>query len=165
VQRGKILQKIEFLSLKPFKSMHFKKFSFNFAKLKTKNRMEGSSIRWILVLFTVTLLAMGACAEQVDIEAEKAKIQSVLDQLVQAWETEDMEMISKIWAHDEDMVIFSVYAGADRFVGGEAYKEFYIEWLEAVENIDVSVRDQVIKVNASGNTAWFSEIEDWNWVA
>ena len=120
-------------------------------------------MRWILILFVVVILAINGCAEKVDIEAEKAQVQSVLDQLVQAWETEDVEMLSKIFA--ADVVIFSVYAGTDRFVGWEAYKEFYIKWFEAVENIDVSVRDQVIKVNASGNTAWFSEIEDWNWVA
>jgi len=121
-------------------------------------------MRGILILFTVAILAISGCAEKVDIEAEKAKVQSVLDQLVQAWETEDMEMVSKIFAHDDDMVTFGTTA-ADRFVGWEAYKEFYIEWFEAVENIDVSVRDQVIKVHASGKVAWFSEIMDWNLVA
>jgi len=119
-------------------------------------------MRRILILFVVTFLAISVYAEQVDIEAEKAKVQSVLDQYVQAFETEDMELMSKIFAHDEDMV--AVGAGG-RWVGWEKWKEEFIEAFESFDDIDISVMNQVIKVHVSGNVAWFSEIEDWNFVA
>ena len=47
-----------------------------------------------------TLLTMSACTrQQVDLEAEKAKVKTVVDQFAQVWETEDMELFSRIMAH------------------------------------------------------------------
>ena len=121
-------------------------------------------MRGVLILFAVAILAISGCAEKVDIEAEKARVQSVLEQWVQADETEDMEMVSKIFAHDTDMVTFGTNA-AERWVGWEALKEAYQKLLESIEDIDISARDQVIKVHDSGKVAWFSLIEDLNFVA
>ena len=118
-------------------------------------------MRGIFILFIVSFLAISVCAEQVDIESEKAKVQSLLDQYVQAIETEDMELISKIFAHDDDMVNFGLEAEA-RFIGWEPLKEDFQILFESAEDTDISVRDQVIKVHASGSVAWFSEILDWN---
>jgi len=114
-----------------------------------------------LILFSlvVALLAVSACAQKVDIEAEEAQVQSVLDQVVQANEAEDMALMAKITAQDEDIVQFG---GAEnqRFVGWEAFKEAMEKQFAGVENMKVSLRDQVITVHHSGSVAWFSEIMD-----
>ncbi len=59
---------------------------------------------------------MSACTQKVAIEAKKAKVKSVVDQLEQVWESEDMELFSKIIAHDVDMANYGTHA-AERFVG------------------------------------------------
>lgn len=120
----------------------------------------------LFVLFLgIAIMAISACTEKVDIEAEKPKIQSILDQYVQAWKTEDIEIFAKIFAQDEDMVV--VFADkAEPLIGWYSFKEAINEWFESVESegFNVSFRDQLIKVNASGNVAWLSCIEDGNFI-
>ena len=99
----------------------------------------------------------------VDIKAEKAKVKSVVHQFEQFWETQDMELLSRIMAHDADMVNYGSDA-AEHFVGWEALKESLERMLPSLENIKITVRNQVIKVHPSGNLAWFSQVWDWDLV-
>ena len=115
------------------------------------------------LFFTVALLLMSACTQKVDLEAEKAKVKTVVDQFAQVWETEDMELFSKIMAHDADMVNYGTDA-AEYLVGWEALKEAVEKMFPSFENIKITVKDQVIKVHPSGNVAWFSEAWDWDLV-
>ncbi|MBI2617541.1 nuclear transport factor 2 family protein [Candidatus Gottesmanbacteria bacterium] len=96
----------------------------------------------------------------IDIEAEKAKVKSVIDQFQQIWETKDMELLSKIIAHDAEMVNFGTDA-FEHFVGWEALKKAVEKMLPSFENIKIAVRNQVVKVHPSRNVAWFSQVWDW----
>jgi len=108
-------------------------------------------------------LVMSGGTQEVDIEAEKAKVKSVVDQFEQFWETEDMDLLARIMAHDADMVNYGSDA-AEHFVGWEALKESVEKMLPSLENTKITVKDQVIKVHPSGNVAWFSEVWDWDLV-
>jgi uncharacterized protein (TIGR02246 family) len=101
-----------------------------------------------------------ACAPQVDLGAEKAKVKIVVDQFEQVWETEDMDLFSKIMAHDADMVNFGSDA-PEHFIGWEGLKTAVEQMFPALENTKITVRDQVIKVHPSGHLAWFSQFWDW----
>lgn len=98
-------------------------------------------------------------AAAVDLEAAKAAVNSVLDQFIQAYETENIELFSKIMAHDPDMVIFGTDA-AERFVGYESIENSMKKQFESYEETKVTSRDRVIKVHKSGEVAWFSELWD-----
>jgi len=111
----------------------------------------------------VLALVMSGRTQKVDIEAEKAKVKSVVDQFEQFWETEDMDLLARIMAHDADMVNYGSDA-AEHFVGWEALKESLEKMLPSLENIKITVRNQVIKVHPSGNVAWFSQVWDWDLV-
>ena len=108
-------------------------------------------------------LVMSGRTQKVDIEAEKAKVKSVVDQFEQFWETEDMDLLARIMAHDADMVNYGSDA-AEHFVGWEALKESVEKMLPSLENTKITVKDQVIKVHPPGNVAWFSEVWDWDLV-
>lgn len=97
----------------------------------------------------------------VDIEDEKAKVKSVVDQFKQFWETKDMRLLSRIMAHDDDMVNF----GSDKpeyFVGWDAFKQAAKEMIQVLDDVRIAVKDQVIKVHPTGNVAWFSQVWDWD---
>ena len=111
----------------------------------------------------ILALVMSGRTQKVDIEAEKAKVKSVVDQFEQFWETEDMDLLARIMAHDADMVNYGSDA-AEHFVGWEALKESLEKMLPSLENIKITVRNQVIKVHPSGNLAWFSQVWDWDLV-
>ena len=116
-----------------------------------------------LVVIAISLVT-SACTQQVDLEAEKAKVKTVVDQFSQVWETEDMELFSKIMAHDADMVNYGTDA-AEYFVGWEALKGAVAEMFPVFENVKIDVRDQIIKVHPAGNVAWFSQVWDWELLA
>ncbi len=113
-----------------------------------------------IIAVAVILLATG-CTPRVDIEAEKTKVKAVLDQLIEASENGDMELLSKIYAHDPDMVNFGTNAD-ERIVGWEKLKKLMQEQFDSTGSSKLSVSDQVIKVHESGKAAWFSEIIDWD---
>ena len=114
-----------------------------------------------LILIAAACLAIYGCTPAVDIEAEKAQVQSVLDQWNQVFETENLELFSRVMAHDPDMVTFGTDA-AERWVGWEALNESVQKQFESFENLGISVNDQVIKISELGNVAWFSEVMDWD---
>lgn len=118
------------------------------------------------IFFGAAFLALSACIQtpKVDLEAEKAQVKMVVDQMARAMETEDVEMISTIVAHDADMVNFGTDA-AERWVGWEVLKASIEQQFAAFEEQKVSVRDQVIKVGSGGAVAWYSQIMDWSLTA
>lgn len=116
-----------------------------------------------MVLIGAALLAIG-CTQKVDMEAERTKAKTVVDQMIQALENEDMELYSRITVHDADMVNFGTDA-AERWVGWDELKESVEKQFSSFDKTKLTVRDQVVKINSSGNTAWFSEVVDWDVVA
>lgn len=77
---------------------------------------------------------------------------------------EDLELLSKIMAHDADMENLGTDA-VKRWVGWEALKESIQKQFDSFEDSKISLKDQVIKVHNSGNVAWFSEVTEWSLVA
>jgi ketosteroid isomerase-like protein len=124
----------------------------------------GGIMKNFIVIVAIAFLAMSACTQKVDLEAEKAKVKAVIDQNLQMLVTEDMELMSKIYAHDDDMVFIGTDA-AEYMVGWEAIKETLQKEFAGSETKKVSVRDEVIKVHDSGKVAWFSGILDWDVIA
>ena len=61
----------------------------------------------IVFLSVVVLFSLNACTEKINLEAEKEKARTVLEQYHKALEIEDMEMISTLYAHDDDIVQFN----------------------------------------------------------
>ncbi|MEJ2690588.1 MAG: nuclear transport factor 2 family protein [Deltaproteobacteria bacterium] len=116
----------------------------------------------LFILFVGTaLLAMSACHPRVDTKAEKTEAQAVVNQMIQAFETKDINLFAKITAHDPDMVNFGTDA-AERWVGWDALKAAVEKQFAAFDKIKLTAKDQVVHVNPSGNTAWFSEVVDWD---
>lgn len=119
---------------------------------------------FVLLFLGAALWVIGACAPGVDIESEKEAVRAVLDQWRQMWDTEDMDAVSQLMAHDTDMVTFGTDA-VERWVGWEALKESVQQHFDALENVKISASNQVIKVHESGQVAWFSLIMDWSLTA
>lgn len=78
-------------------------------------------------------------------------------------ETQDMELIQKIWAPDEDIIIFGT-KGDEKLIGWESIKNAIQEQFNTFENTLISVRDQVVKINKFGDIAWFSEVLNYNFI-
>lgn len=112
----------------------------------------------VVLAFTVGILARTA-AEPVDLDAARAAVNSVLDQYYQCVETEDMELFSKIMAHDPEMVCFGTDA-AERMVGYQSLEDSWKRLFASTEDFTATSRERVITVHRSGEVAWWSEFMD-----
>lgn len=123
--------------------------------------MKGGSMKnFNAIVIGVVFFVIISCTPNVDLEIEKAQVKSVIDQYTQVLETEDIDLLSKLTAHDADMINFGT-AASERLVGWEELKKLMQTQFETTETTKLSVKDQVIKVHESGKVAWFSEVIDW----
>ena len=125
---------------------------------KERVAMKNLNIFFLVLVF----LAISSCVEKVDIEAEKASIQPVLDQYANAWKALDIDKFSKIFSHDEDLMIFDTQ---NRFDGWEAWKERLEKSFDLIKDVKVTFRDYSIIVHPSGKIAWLSTLEDAAWIS
>ena len=89
----------------------------------------------------------------VDIEAEKANIIAVLNRAVSAVNSLDADSYLENYCQDSDMVLFNdIY----RIVGFEAWRETIQKGFEQYDSAEVSFRDEVIKINPSGDASWLT---------
>jgi len=122
----------------------------------------------MLSLVFLLCFALG-CQEQgeeiaedptVDIQAEKANVQAVLDNYAKAWETSDFELFSNVFSHDSDLVIFSAVPSKS-LAGWDAFQEDVQKTFAESEGIEIAFRDVAINIHGSGNLAWVTSREDW----
>ena len=95
----------------------------------------------------------------VDLEGAKAAVNSVINLCYESFETENMDLLSKLIAHDPDIIVFGTDA-AERWVGYEPLAESMKKQFESFEEAKYTSRERVIKVNKSGEVAWWSELLD-----
>jgi len=98
----------------------------------------------------------------VDIEAEKANIQTVFNKYADAWKALDIDLFSEIFSRDADMVIFFTQT---RYDGGDAWQERLQNSITLIEDVNVTFREHSIKIHPSGTIAWLSAFEDATWTS
>jgi ketosteroid isomerase-like protein len=121
-----------------------------------------------LLFFTLVALLIAGCAspvqeETVNIEKEKAAIRFVLEKYVTANESQDIEMIEEIWCPSDRIVSFGTESG-EKLIGIDAIRKAVEKQFTSFSDTYISKRDQIIEVNETGNTAWFSQIVNYNFL-
>lgn len=79
--------------------------------------MKKAYLSMLLLLVICFTYSCKQIAEEsvADMEAEKTAISVWIEDFVKCWKTEDMELLLKIFSHDDDMVIFGIDAETIRF--------------------------------------------------
>ena len=93
-------------------------------------------------------------------EQPKSDLTVAVDQFMDAFEKESVEMFESIMAKDSDMVTFGTDA-SERWVGFDAVRDSFAKQVGAFEVEKIDTKDQVIKIAISGKVAWFSQVVDW----
>jgi hypothetical protein len=119
-------------------------------------------------LFIAGLLIWGCQSDDAsritfDARIEKEKIAHVLEKYVIANEDQKIEIIREIWAPFPDIVVIGTDVG-EKLVGWPTIKRAYERQFASFEETLISVHDQTIKLNETGNTAWFSQILNYNYI-
>ncbi len=119
-----------------------------------------------LVFLCAGLLLLTACNSfnsNTNKADETLAIENVLDQWVTANETEDFDLIQKIWAPDSDIILFGTDSD-EKLMGWVNIKNAIKEQYEQIDETYISVYDQFIKISNDGSTAWFAEFLNYNFV-
>jgi len=119
----------------------------------------------LLSLIGLILLA-SSCAEKtpkVDRAAEIIAIEEVLEAYVLANENQNFELIEKIWAPDNDIILYGTDSD-ERLMGWTNIRAAVKTQFSHIVDTYISVSDQFIKLNECGNTAWFAESLNYNFV-
>jgi uncharacterized protein (TIGR02246 family) len=113
-----------------------------------------------MILALCVLLAVATSVSAVEpTKSAAAQVEAVMNQVAKAYETKDMATITRITAHDPDMVCIGTDA-AERWVGWEQLRSSWERQFAALEKVKLTVRDRVIKVSRAGDAAWVSELWD-----
>jgi ketosteroid isomerase-like protein len=124
-------------------------------------------LRFLLV--PIILAGLVACEPQgekcpeVDVDKELSEIRSVLEQYELARESEDFSTVEHIWASNDEIVLFGT-EGDEQMVGIEEIKKAMSRQFDEFENTLINISEQKIHLSKDGNTAWFSEVLDYNFI-
>lgn len=113
----------------------------------------------VTAVLGLVVIAYGALRGVSGGKSGKAEIQAVVNQFEKALEKEDMALLSKLFAHDEDIVMYRSDLDA-RFVGWKAIKANLQEWFEETDDYRLTFRDIKIKLHSSGTSASVSFLHD-----
>ena len=94
---------------------------------------------------------------------EKEKVALVLEKYVIANENQNLNLIKEVWATNPDIVVIGTNSD-ETIIGWDAIENALQRQFESIEDTYISVRDQRIEINETGNTAWFSEFVNYNYI-
>lgn len=117
----------------------------------------------LLLISMALLIGCANESKQVDKTKEVAAIKLVLEKYALANENEDMGLIEDIWCPSESIVSFGT-EGGEKHVGFKEIKKAVQNQFDSFSDTYISYRDQIVEINETGNTAWFSEIINYNFI-
>jgi len=122
--------------------------------------------KFMPLILVSLVLAFTSCTDQkekVDRAAEIVAIENVLESYVLANENQDFNLIEKIWAPNDDIILYGTDSD-ERLTGWTNIRDAIKSQFSYIEDTYISASDQFIKLNECGNTAWFAETLNYNFV-
>lgn len=101
--------------------------------------------------------------DEFELKREVDQVEIVLERYVIASEKKDLGLVQNVWAPDSNIIVFGT-DGTERLTGWSQIQEAFRSQFEQVEQPYLSVRDQVISINPTGTTAWFSEVISYSFI-
>ena len=118
-----------------------------------------------LILMCVLLVTV-SCNEikkKSNCEDDKEAIEDLLENYILANENQDFELIEDIWADDDDIILYGTDSD-ERLMGWPNIKDAVNEQFGLISDTYISASNQFIKLNCTGNTAWFAETLNYNYM-
>ena len=121
----------------------------------------------LIFISLIVFLAVSSCNVNnnpaLDLDEEKEKVALVLEKYVIANEKQDLDLVKEIWASSPDIVVIGTNSD-ETIIGWDQIRSTLQRQFDSFEDTYISVRDQIIEINETGNTAWFSEIMNYNYI-
>lgn len=103
------------------------------------------------------------CSKHVNRADEIVAIENVLEQYIIANENQDFDLIHQIWAPESDIILYGTNSN-EKLIGFTNIRNAIKEQFSLIEETYISASDQYIQLNECGNTAWFAETLNYNFM-
>ena len=95
-----------------------------------------------------------------DKPSSKRDAEATIDKLWLSFKSGDVEMFSRVMSKDTDLVSFGT-DDVERWQGWGALEESIKEQFASFSVLSIERKNKTIKYSQTGDTAWFSEVVDW----
>ena len=113
-----------------------------------------------ILLTTLLITFSGITFANPTYENAESLIQKMWDSFIDG----DIDAFSQTMSKDEDMVTFGTDA-SERWDSWQALEDSVALQFDAFDVISVDRKNKSLKISNSGNTAWFSETVDWEFLS
>ncbi len=119
-----------------------------------------------LIFWFPLLLIFISCTDCKETELhqdEISRIENLLERYVVASENKDYQTIENIWAASDSILLFGTDSH-EKLMGWQSIRDAFRKQFTLIDNTYISVSDRYIKINWTGNTAWFAQILNYNFM-
>ena len=95
-----------------------------------------------------------------DTPSPQRDAEATIDKLWLSFKSGDVEMFSQVMSKDTDLVSFGT-DDVERWQGWGALEESIKEQFASFSVLSIERKNKTIKYSQTGDTAWFSEVVDW----
>ena len=95
-----------------------------------------------------------------DKPSSKRDAEATIDKLWLSFKSGDVDMFSQVMSKDTDLVSFGT-DDVERWQGWGALEESITEQFASFSVLSIERKNKTIKYSQTGDTAWFSEVVDW----
>ncbi|PLW97968.1 MAG: hypothetical protein C0591_05455 [Marinilabiliales bacterium] len=124
--------------------------------------MEKLSMLLVLGSF-LFISSCSNCDEDLNLKDETVAIENILEKYIIANENQDFELTEEIWAPNPDIILYGTDSD-ERLMGWTNIRTAIKDQFSQITDTYISASDQFIKLNCTGNTAWFAETLNYNFV-
>lgn len=118
--------------------------------------MKVFCLRLLVIFF---LSGCGASSVEDESSSEAKNVKKAIKTFTDFYADKEPKLLKDLFTSEPEAVVFGV--GNEMWKGGENIRKKMEKQMDDVEDSNIEVRDQVIKV--AGNTAWFSQRGDWSY--
>lgn len=117
----------------------------------------------LLFMVVFFMASCTQCPPKNSIKDEEPKIENLLEKYMMAMENEDFQTIEQLWDSGDSTMLLGTDSH-ERLMGWEMIQDAYRNQFNLISETFISVQDQYIRINCSGNTAWFSQRMNYNFI-
>jgi ketosteroid isomerase-like protein len=119
-------------------------------------------MRYVYPSFFLFLLLAG-CGSSANVESDSSgevkEVKKAIKTFTDFYADKNPKVLKDLFTEEPEAILLGI--GNEMWKGGENIRKKLEKQMDDVEDSNIDVRDQVVKV--SGNTAWFSERGDWGY--
>ncbi len=120
---------------------------------------------FITLLLPVLMFATSCsdCQQETQRANEIEVIENILERYLMASENQDYATIENIWATGDSIMLFGTDSH-EKLMGWHNIRNAFRRQFNLISNTYIAVTDRYIKINCTGNTAWFAMVMNYNFM-